>query len=42
MIMHYEKIIAELQLNLQKSERDNSFKDEELKNMRKFATEAAE
>ncbi|CDW90811.1 UNKNOWN [Stylonychia lemnae] len=41
-IMNLEKKIAELQLNLQKQERDSSFKDEELKNMRKFAKEAAE
>ena len=40
MVMKYEKKISELTLNLQKLERDNSFKEEEIKNMQKCALEA--
>lgn len=40
--MNYEKKISELTLNLQKQERDNSFKDEELRNLRKIAREVVE
>lgn len=36
-----EKKISEMSLDLQKLERDLSFKDEELRNMRKYAEEAA-
>ena len=38
--MNYEKKLSELQLNLQKFERDNAFKEEEIKNMQKCALEA--
>ena len=40
--MGYEKKISELTLNLQKAERDSAFKDEELRNVRQYAKEAAE
>jgi hypothetical protein len=38
--MNYEKKINELQLNLSKLERDNGFKEEEIKSMQKCALEA--
>ena len=41
MIMNYEKRIQEMMLNMQKLERDLSYKEEELKNVKNIARETA-
>lgn len=41
MIMGYEKRIQEYLMNIQKLERDLSYKEEELKNMKNIARDAA-
>lgn len=41
MIMNYEKRIQEMMMNMQKLERDLSYKEEELKNIKNIARETA-
>jgi hypothetical protein len=41
MIMNYEKRIQEYLMNIQKLERDLSYKEEELKNMKNIARDTA-
>ena len=41
MIMNYEKRIQEYLMNIQKLERDLSYKEEELKNIKNIARDAA-
>ena len=41
MIMGYEKRIQECLMNIQKLERDLSYKEEELKNVKNIARDAA-
>lgn len=40
--MGYENKVSELALNLQKLERDNAFKDEEIKNLKNIARDVLE
>jgi hypothetical protein len=42
MIMGYEKRISEMQLNMQKLERDNAFKDEEITKLRNINRDVLE
>lgn len=41
MIINYEKRIQELMLNMQKLERDLSYKEEEIKNVKNIARDTA-
>lgn len=41
MIMNYEKRIQEMMMNMQKLERDLSYKEEELKNIKNIARDTA-
>lgn len=42
MVMQYEKKISELNMALQKMERDISYKDEEIRSIKNIAREVAE